>query len=168
MHLVHDNNEHYEFDRFYERFRNYFVKNASKRLKKYIAHCSKCLINQIRRYKLYEQLNLIIISTIFFDIVTFDFMTSLSKYDKKNCNTLLTFICKFSKKILLIVDRDDWNTQQWVYKMINKFLKSNWNISRIWISNKNFKFIEKFWQIVFKKLEIKFKMFTFYHSQTND
>ena len=31
MHLVHDDNEHCDFDRFYERFKNYFVKNATKR-----------------------------------------------------------------------------------------------------------------------------------------
>ena len=34
IYLVHDDNEHCEFDRFYERFKNYFIKNASKRLKK--------------------------------------------------------------------------------------------------------------------------------------
>ena len=32
----------------YERFKNYFVKNTSKRLKKYIVYCLKYLINQIR------------------------------------------------------------------------------------------------------------------------
>ena len=34
MYLIYDNNEHCEFDRFYERFKIYFVKNTSKRLKK--------------------------------------------------------------------------------------------------------------------------------------
>ena len=48
MHSIHDDNKYCEFNRFYERFKNYFVKNTSKRLKKYIVYYSKYLINQIR------------------------------------------------------------------------------------------------------------------------
>ena len=164
---THDFIHHDDFMRIYDRLRHFiYVRFMIKRLKIYIAHCSNCQINQIKRHFIYDELILIMSSTIFFHTIAMNFIVKLSF--SRDMNVLLIITCKFSKKILLIFDHDTWNAAQWTNVIIVVFMKHDWNISHAIVSNRDSKFMSNFWQIVFNKLKTTIFIFTTYHSQTND
>ena len=51
---------------------------------------------------------------------------------------------------------------------MNRLLITNWEISKNIISNKNFKFISKFWITMFRRFKTILLLSTTYHSQTNE
>ena len=102
---AHDLTHHDDFMRTYDRLRHFiYVRFMIKRLKIYIAHCSKCQINQIKRHSIYDELTSIISSAISFHIIIMNFIITLSL--SRDFDVLLIITCKFSKKVLLIVDHN--------------------------------------------------------------
>ena len=164
---THDLIHHDDFMRIYDRLRHFiYVRFMIKRLKIYIVHCSNCQINQIKRHFIYDEFILIMSSVIFFHIIAMNFIVKLSL--SRDMNVLFIITCKFSKKILLILDHDTWNAIQWTNVVIVVFMKHDWDISHATVSDKNNKFMSNFWQTVFSKLKTTIFTFTTYHSQTND
>ena len=164
---VHDFTHHDDFMRTYDRLRNsVYVHSMIKHLKIYIIHCSNCQINQIKRHSIYDELTLIMSSIIFFHTIVMNFIVKLSL--NRNMNVLLIITCKFSKKILLISNHDTWIAIDWVNVIIVTFMKHDWDISHVIVSNKNSKFMSNFWQTVFKKFKTIILISTVYHSQTDD
>ena len=164
---VHDFTHHDDFMRTYDRLRNsIYVHSMIKHLKIYIAHCSKCQINQIKRHFVYDELTFIISSAIFFHTIVMNFIVKLSF--SRDMNVLFTITCKFFKKILLISSHDIWFAADWINVIIVAFMKHDWNISHATVSNRDSKFMSNFWQIVFHKLKTTIFIFTIYHLQTND
>ena len=164
---VHNLTHHDDFMRTYDKLRNsIYVHSMIKHFKIYIIHCSNCQINQIKRHSIYDELTFIMSSTIFFHIITMNFIVKLSF--NRDMNVLLTITCKFSKKILLISSHDIWFAIDWANVIIVAFMKHDWNISHVIVSNKDNKFMSDFWQVVFHKFITTIFTFTVYHSQTDD
>ena len=102
---IHDFTHHGDFMRTYDRLRNsIYVHSMIKRFKIYIIHCSKCQINQIKRYFAYDEFTFIMSFAIFFYTIVMNFIVKLSF--SRDMNVLFTITCKFSKKILLISNHD--------------------------------------------------------------
>ena len=65
--LVHDQTHHDEFHKTYDRIVFFvYIYQLSKRFRTYIAHCSNCQLNQIKRYFIYDELTSIMTSSISF------------------------------------------------------------------------------------------------------
>ena len=91
--LTHDWQHHSEFHRIYDHILAFlFLHHFIKCLKVYIQHCSKCQLNQIKWYLLYDSLNLISISVISFHTIIMNFilvlLISLSLYEYDNFFTV--------------------------------------------------------------------------------
>ena len=102
---THDFTHYNDFIKIYDKLRHFiYVRFMIKRFKIYIVHCSKCQINQIKRYSIYDKLNSIVSSIIFFHTIAMNFIVTL--LFNKEFDVLLIIICKFSKKNLFIVDHN--------------------------------------------------------------
>ena len=102
---AHDLTHHDDFMRTYDRLRNsIYVHSMIKHFKIYIAHCSECQINQIKRHSTYDELTSIISFAILFHTIVMNFIVRLSL--SRDMNVLLTITCKFFKKMLLISSHD--------------------------------------------------------------
>ena len=108
--LTHDQIYHGDFHKIYDKITLLiYIHQLAKRLRIYIAHCSNCQLNQTKRHSTYNKLTSIITPTILFHTVAINWILALS-VTKNGFNVLLTITCKFTKKILLMPDKDTWNT----------------------------------------------------------
>ena len=164
---VHDLIHHDEFMKTYNRLRYFvYIRFMTKRLKVYITHCSNYQLNQIKRHAFYDSFTSILFSTISFHIIVMNFIVVLLL--NRDMNVLLIIICKFIKKILLIIDHDTWSATNWKNKAIVVFINHDWSISRITISNRDLKFLFDFWKTVFRKLRTQILITTAWHFFEND
>ena len=87
------------------------MRHLSKHLRIYINYCSKCELNQIKRYKSYENIIFINKSEIPFHIIVMNFIITFFII-KNGIDNLLIMINKFSKRILLIFERVTYNVNK--------------------------------------------------------
>ena len=166
--LIHDQIHHDDFHRTYDRITFFvYIHQLSKRFRAYINHCSKCQLNQIKRHLIYDELSFIIISIIFFHIIVMNWIVALSN-TSNDYNMLLIIIFKFTKRILLIVDKNIWTTTKWTKMIIIVLISHDWNIFKNIINDKNTRFMSDFWKTIIKKLDIIMLTSTTYHSQIDD
>ena len=162
---THDNNSHVDFNRTYETIIvNFYFRKLNNRLHRYIAHCHQCNLCQTKRHASYDNLNLIVSSSILFYIVCFDFILAFSK--RQEMNVALTTTCMFSKKSMIMIDKNTYSAKDWIDVMIDDLV--NWEMSRAFIHDKDKKFLFVFWKTIFKKLSVQYLAFVVYHSQIND
>ena len=99
--LIHNQNQHLKVNRLYHRLTNiFYIFRLYRKIRAYIIHCSICQINQIKRHIIYDELNLIFLSSILHHIIAMNFIVDLSK--KYDC--LLTIICKVIRQLFFIFD----------------------------------------------------------------
>ena len=82
-----------------------------KYLRIYINYYSKCELNQIKRYKFYDNIIFIDKSGIPFHIIVINFIITLFMI-KEGFDNLFTIIDKFLKRILLILGRVTYNVNK--------------------------------------------------------
>ena len=163
--LTHDENNHAEYHRVYQQLIiTIFMFKLSKKIRQYVKHCSSCQLNQTKRHAIYDELISITTSSISFRIIVMNFIMNLSE----NFDSILIIICKTSKRVSLIFEKIKWNASTWTNVLLNRLLLTDWKLFEKIISNRNSKFISKFWIVMTKKLKTKLLMFTAYHSQTNE
>ena len=163
--LTHNKNQYFEINRCYARIsESLYVSHLSKKLRQYISHCSECQLNQIRRHKAYEELLSIKSSAILFHTISIDFIMTISE----EMNTLLTIICKFFKRVIILTDQTIFSASQWVDFVLKRLQIADWDISAAIISNRDSKFLSKFWRTLFKRLRVALLTSTTYHAQTDD
>ena len=104
--MIYDFIHHDDFHRTYDKIApSIYIRHLFKYFRIYIAHCPNCQLNQIKKYFIYDELIPMITLIISFHIITMNFIIILSKI-KKEYNMLLTIICKFIKRILLISNKN--------------------------------------------------------------
>ena len=167
LRLAHDD-EHANYAKcFEEMFVSYYIRDLSRYLRDYLKHCSKCQMYQIRKHASYDSLQLILISSISFHTIIIDFILTLFVFDDE-LNIAMSVICKFTKRLTLVVDKKIWSVVEWKIALIDKLNIADWNISKIIISNRDRKFLSDMWTTISKKFEIRLFYSTAYHSQTDD
>ena len=157
--LIHDNNHHCDFHRAYARIADsLYIRHLTKRFRKYIKYCKKCMKNQTMRHASYEKLKFINIMTLLFHIIIIDFIVSMSEISNE-MNAILFTIDKFFKRISFVAEKITWSAFKWAAPWLAMLQKENWDLSRTIILNRNFKFVAVFWKFTFNYLRIVF----FYH-----
>ena len=131
----------------------------------YIRKCYVYQLNQIKRHVFYNELIFIKIIKIFFYTLIFDFILTLSKYQKYDC--ILIIICKFFKNVNLLFDKTIYDVVNWAFLILIWLLIIDWNLSRVIIFDRNSKFVSNFWQVTFRLLNTKLFIIITYHFQTN-
>ena len=80
----------------------------------------------------------------------------------------MSVICKFTKRLTLVVDKKTWFVVEWEIALIDRLNIADWNISKIIISNRNRKFLSDMWTTIFKQFEIRLLYSIAYHFQIDD
>lgn len=80
---------------------------------------------------------------------------------------MISIICKFSKRITLIEGVDTWTAKQWVQAFLKRLDLINWDLPDKLITDRDSKFLSKFWTALFDKLGVKLLYSTAYHPQTD-
>ena len=163
--LAHDENQHFDVHRCYERIASIlYVFRLFRKFRKYIEHCFQCQLTQIKRHRLYDELNSIISFSTSFHTIAMNFILTLSN----ELNTLFIVICKYSRRIILVANKKIYNAFDWANALLNRFLITNWKIFETIISNKDSRFMSEFWRTLFTRLGTKLFTFTTYHFQIDD
>ena len=167
LRLTHDD-EHANYVKcFEEMFASYYIRDLSRYLRDYLKHCSKCQMYQIKKHASYDSLQFILISSISFHTIIIDFILTLS-VSRDELNITMSVICKFTKRLTLVVDKKTWSVAEWRIALIDRLDIVDWSISKIIISNRDRKFLSDMWTAIFKQLEVRLLYSTAYHSQTDD
>ena len=110
--LTYDRQHYKEFHKTYNRIVNFiYMRHLLKHLRAYINYCSKCELNQIKRYKFYDNMIFINRSRILFYIIVMNFIMALLMI-KKDFDNLFIMIDKFSKRILFIFEKIIYNVDK--------------------------------------------------------
>ena len=165
--LAHDQTHHGGFHRTYDRITSsVYIRQLTKRLKAYIAHCPECQLNQTKRHLTYGELTPVVTPAIPFHTIAMDWIVALP-VTRAGFNTLLTITCKFTKRILLIPGVDTWDTATWAEVILTALMGHDWGIPAAIISDRDTRFMSKLWTVIAKKLDIAMLTSTAWHSQTN-
>ena len=130
------------------------------KIKLFLLHFwQKCQLNQIKRHRFYEKLIFIFMSFKSFHTLIINFIITL--FDEWYALFIVTN--KYFRRVMLIYDKIIYETIDWITLLIDRLLQIDWKISKIIISNKNFKFWSNFWKTIFKRLRTKLLTNTTYH-----
>ena len=162
------NQDHFGFDRTYERvICSWYIRDLIDRFKHFLKHCSKCNVNRTRRHKSFDSLQSIFSSSISFHTLIIDFVLALSE-SRIDLNALMSIICKFSKRIIVVSEKDTWKALEWASAMLDRLNLEDWELSKVIISDRDRKFLSNLWTALFTKFEVKLLYSTAYHSQTDE
>ena len=145
----------------------WYIRELSRYLRNYFKHCSNCQVYQIKKHASYESLQFILASTMSFHTIIIDFILTLSTFIN-DYDTIMSIFCKFIKRITLVLNKFTWFAVQWEKTLLNRLDTANWELLKAIIFDRDRKFLNEMWTVIFKKLKIKLFYFTVYYSQTND
>lgn len=104
--LVHDRNNHSEFNRIYMKLtQTIHISKMNRKIKQYIKHCFICELHQIKKHASYDELISIESKMISFKIIVMNFIVT---FPRINHDFLLTIICKAFKKMTFIFEMITW------------------------------------------------------------
>lgn len=120
----HNGQNHLGFHRAYEQiYANYYIRSLSRTLRRYIAHCPKCLTHQTRRHPPYGDLHPVRSPPTPFHTIGIDFIVCLPESQAGNDACITT--CKFSKCIRGCPGHTDFTAEQWAERMLNFLSMAN-------------------------------------------
>lgn len=97
-----------------------------------------------------------------FFTLTLDFVLVLP-VSKEGYNALMSVTCKFSKRVILIKDKDTFTAKDKANIFLARLNLVDWSLSGELITDRDPKFLSKFWTSLFEKLGIKLLYNTAYH-----
>ena len=146
--------------------RSWFIRGLTKLLRSFIRHCPQCLSLQTRRHAPYGSLQPIQLPSVPFFTLTLDFVLALS-VSKEGYNALMSVTYKFSKRVILIKGKDTFTAEDWAHAFLARLDLVDWDLPRELITDRDPKFLSKFWTSLFEKLGVKLLYSTAYHPQTD-
>lgn len=99
-------------------------------------------------------------------IYTLNFMPSLS-VSKEDFNMLMSITYRFLKQITFILEKDIYSAEILAYAFLYRLDLIDQSLPAQPITNKDHKFLHKFWKVIFKKLVVKLFYSNEYHLSTN-
>ena len=79
----------------------------------------------------------------------------------------MSVTCKFSKRVTLIKGKDIFTAKDWAHAFLARIDLIDWGLPRELITDRDPKFLSKFWASLFEKLGVKLLYNTVYHPQTD-
>lgn len=166
--LTHDETGHPGYVRSHERNTpTLFIQRLSQRLHEYLRHCPACRLNQTSRYKPYAVLQPIIIPPESYYTIRQDFIMALPKSSPEKYDCLLTVTDKFWKKLTLIPGRETYRAKDWAVALLDHLIISDWGLPKVMISDRDPKFVAKFWRTWLQRLNVQLLTSMSYHPQTD-
>ena len=125
-----------------------------------------CERSKLGRYKPYGLLQPLLVAEQLWSSVTMDFITKLPlskdlvtgvEYD-----SILTIVDRLTKWSYFLPYKESWTAEQLV-DVIYRNVTSVYGWPKEWITDRDTKFVSKFWQALMTKLGVKSKLSTAYH-----
>ena len=165
--LAHDNSHHCGYKRTYDRLAtSVYMRHMRKRIQQYVAHCPDCSVNRTANHQPHGELNPILTPPTVYHTQASDFIVKLPP-TSDGFDTLMTSTCKYSKEVLLTPGKETWTAEEWASVWLENLIDHEWNLPAAWISDRDPRFLSKFWQAVFEQLGTKMLTATAYHPQTD-
>ena len=79
----------------------------------------------------------------------------------------MSVTCKFSKRVTLIEGKDTWTAEKWAHAFLARLDLVDWGLPGELITNRDLKFLSKFWTALFENLGVKLLYSIAYHPQTD-
>ena len=156
---------HPGFSRCYEIItRSWYIRGLTKLLREFIRHCPQYLQLQTRQHRPYGSLQPIKSPPIPFFMLMLDFVLALP-LTKQGYNTIMSVTCKFSKRVTLIEGADTWSAEQWAQAFLKRLDLIDWGLPGELITDRDPKFLSRFWAELFARLGVKLLYSTAYHPQ---
>ncbi len=137
-------------------------------IKRYIRNCYVCRRSKASKDRINELLKSLLIFEQRWQNISLDFIIDLSESDENNA--ILTVIDRLSKKrhyISCWSDDDEIFAEQTVKLLLTWIFRIH-ELSRSIVFDRDSQFILIVWKSLCLRLDIKMKLFTDYHSQTDD
>ena len=136
-----------------------------------IAKCNSCWWNRISRDKKYDEIKQLEVSEGPWESVTMNFIVKLSPSKDSawevRFNSILMIVNWLMKYMMFISFRESATASVLTYIILQE-LVSNHELSKEFITDQDKLFTSKFWETLTAELGIQHKLFTAYHSQTDD
>ena len=145
---------------------SWYIWGLTKIFRAFIRHCPQCPVLQTRRHAPYGSLQPIHSPPVHFFTLTFDFILALP-LTIDDYNSLMSVTFKFSKKVTLIEGKDTWTAEEWAHVFFARLNLVDWGLPGELITNRDPKFLSRFWMALFEKLGVKLFYNTAYHPQTD-
>lgn len=146
--------------------RSWFIRGLTKLLRSFIRHCPQCLALQTRRHPPYGSLQPIQSSPVPFFTLTLDFVLALP-LTKEKFNAIMSVTCKFSKRVTLIKGANTWSAEDWAHAFLKRLDLIDWGLPGELITDRDPKFLSRFWKALFTRLGVNLLYNTAYHPQTD-
>jgi Integrase zinc binding domain len=161
----HDRNGHIGFHRLYYTIASqYYVRGLSRKLKKYLSFCPKCLTHQTLRHRPYGQLMPIATPDMPLQVLAMDFVVSLPII-KEEFSCCLTITDKFTKGVRVIAGKENYSAEEWATDLVAFWSVASWGFPKGIISDRDPKFLGEFWKRLFKETNTNFMYTTAWHPQ---
>ena len=168
MHGAHDAlvSGHLGFNKAYERLRQGVTwPEMYSELKAYVRSCDSCQRNKTSNQKPIGLLKPLEIPTVRFEQVSMDFITSLPE-TKANHDAVMVTVDKLTKLVMFIPTRADMDTAATANMFFNHWYR--WfGLPKKIISDRDGRFISKFWKELFRLTQTRLAMSTSHHPQTD-
>ncbi len=148
--------------------RSYCWSKMRTTIKRYIQNCYVCRRSKASRDRINELLKSLLIFEQRWQNISLDFIIDLSESDENNA--ILTVIDRLSKKrhyILCWSDDEEIFAEQTVKLLLTWVFRIH-ELSRSIMFDRDSQFISIVWKSLCLRLDIKMKLFTDYHLQTDD
>jgi hypothetical protein len=142
------------------------MRHMKKQIKQYVAHCPNCTINWNINHQPYGELNPILTPPTPYHTQASDLIVKLPP-TAEGFDTLMTTTCKYLKEVLLTPGKETWSAEEWASVWLENIIEHDWNLPAAWISDRDSRFLARFWQVIFKKLGMKMLTAAAYHPQTD-
>ena len=154
---------HPGFSRCYETIsRSWFIRGLTKLLRSFIRQCPRCLALQTRQHPPYKLLQPIKSPPVPFFTLTLHFVLTFS-LSKEGYNAIMSVTCKFLKRVMLVEGADIWSAEQLAHAFLKSLDLIDWGLLGELITDRDPKFLSKFWTTLFAKLGVKLLYSTAYH-----
>lgn len=152
--------------------KTYYWSNMWKDIQEYIRKYNVCKLNKYEKHKFYEKLQSVKISKESWKIITMNFIIKLFKFKNSitefEYNSILMIVNKMIKYTYFISMREeDINIKITTWIILKKVFFKHKILRKI-ISDRNRKFVSKFWQILIVLIEIQHAPSTIYHKKIDN
>lgn len=130
----------------------------------YVKTCLVCQQDKLEQRKPGGQLEPLPIPSRPWESISMDFIMALPKSD--GCQTLLVVVDRFSKYSTFIPASKECNTEEAARLFVRHVVKY-WGLPKTIVSDRDGRFIGKFWTELFKLLGSEFNFSTSFHPQTD-
>jgi hypothetical protein len=168
MHEAHDSivSGHLGFNKAYERLRQGFTwSEMHKELKAYVRSCDSCQRNKSSNQKPIGLLQPLEVPTTRFQHVSMDFITALPK-TKNEFDAIMVVVDKLTKMVMFIPTTTEVDAVGSAKLFFRNWYRLYGLPSKI-ISDRDGRFISKFWRELFRLMQTKLAMSTSHHPQTD-